>query len=82
MTQDTQERLNVVPLTSVDQYSIDHVPQKTFNQQYASMASIGMTFTIREGRPMYGQIVAQDPYGSWRPHIPILNGGNVIIKGN
>lgn len=31
MTQDTQERLNVVPLNSVDQYSIDHVPAKTFN---------------------------------------------------
>lgn len=46
------------------------------------MASVGMVLTIREGKPMYGQIVAQDPYGSWRPYIPILNGGNVVIKGN
>lgn len=31
MTRDISERLNVVPLTSVDQYSVDHVPSKTFN---------------------------------------------------
>lgn len=82
MTRDIQERLNVVPLTSVDQYSIDHVPAKTFNQQFASMASVGMVLTIREGKPMYGQIVAQSSNGAWYPYTPILNGGGVVIKGN
>lgn len=46
------------------------------------MASIGMTFTIRYGMPMYGQIVAQSTNGAWYPFIPVDNNGRVVIKGN